>query len=118
MKFKSLWKVIPLALAVVSSVVPPQVSAQANGNIKSGVPMANMRSGHPDNVVADGFKLVKIVDGNNPLENLSGVITQFGYLNDFPPQTVEATKTEPDENTYLVVDHNPGGPTAGYNYGR
>jgi hypothetical protein len=27
-------------------------------------------------------------------------------------------KTEPDENTYLVLDHNPGGPTTGYDYGR
>jgi hypothetical protein len=26
--------------------------------------------------------------------------------------------TEPDENTYLVLDHNPGGPTLGFDYGR
>jgi hypothetical protein len=26
--------------------------------------------------------------------------------------------TEPDENTYLVFDHNPGGPVPGYDYGR
>ena len=28
------------------------------------------------------------------------------------------TKTEPDENTYLVFDRNPGGPTPGFDYGR
>src|SRR5262249_43077119 len=28
------------------------------------------------------------------------------------------SKTEPDENTYLVFEHNPGGPTSGYDYGR
>ena len=28
------------------------------------------------------------------------------------------TRTEPDENTYLILDHNPGGPTDGYDYGR
>jgi hypothetical protein len=28
------------------------------------------------------------------------------------------TKTEADENTYLEFDRNPGGPTAGYDYGR
>lgn len=70
------------------------------------------------NVVAAGFGLTVIAQGSNVLENPSGIITQFGYLNDFPPQTIEPTKTEPDENTYLVLDHNPGGPTAGYNYGR
>ena len=26
--------------------------------------------------------------------------------------------TEPDEKHYLVLDHNPGGPTAGFDYGR
>jgi len=30
----------------------------------------------------------------------------------------DGTLTEPDENTYLVLDHNPGGPTARYDYGR
>ena len=29
-----------------------------------------------------------------------------------------AARTEPDENTYLILDHNPGGPTPGYDYGR
>jgi len=52
------------------------------------------------------------------LENPSGVITNYGFLNDFPPQPIEATKTEPDENTYLVFEDNPGGPSAGFDYGR
>jgi hypothetical protein len=39
------------------------------------------------------------------------VITEFGNLSD-------GTRTEPDENTYLVLDHNPGGPTPDYDYGR
>jgi Bacterial protein of unknown function (DUF839) len=34
------------------------------------------------------------------------------------PQTIEPTKTEPDENLYLVFDRTPGGPTPGYDYGR
>jgi len=58
------------------------------------------------------------VSGPYALENPSGIITQFGYLNDFPPQTIEPTKTEPDENTYLILSSNPGGPTPGYDYGR
>jgi hypothetical protein len=83
-----------------------------------GVPAANPRSGSPATVVAPGHSLSLIAQGSDPLENPSGVITRFGYLNDFPPQTIEATKTEADENTYLVLPHNPGGPTPGYDYGR
>src|SRR5262245_19781664 len=83
-----------------------------------GVVSPNARAGHPLNVIAPGYSLVKIVEGSDPLENPSGVITKFGYLNDFPPQTIEPTKTEADENTYLVLDHNPGGPSAGFDYGR
>jgi len=80
--------------------------------------LANPRVGHPDTRILEKFSLVKIAKGSDQLENPSGVITQFGYLNDFPPRTVEATKTEADENTYLVFKHNPGGPTPGYDYGR
>lgn len=86
--------------------------------LQEGVTLANLRAGHPENVLAEGFSLKVIAHGSNPLENPSGIITRFGYLDDFPPQPVEATKTEPDENTYLVFDHNPGGPTQGYEYGR
>src|SRR5262245_48941791 len=89
-----------------------------NDKINPDVANANPRLGHPANIIALGYSLTKIAEGSDPLENPSGVITKFGFLNDFPPQTVEATKTEPDENTYLVLSHNPGGPTAGYNYGR
>jgi hypothetical protein len=79
---------------------------------------ANPRLGHAANIVAAGFSLQKIVEGSDPLENPSGVITRFGLLNDFPPQLIEPTRTEPDENTYLIFGQNPGGPTAGYDYGR
>jgi len=89
-----------------------------NDKINPDVPNANPRLGHPANVIARGYALRKIAEGSDPLENPSGVITKFGFLNDFPPQLVEATKTEPDENTYLVFDENPGGPTPGFDYGR
>jgi hypothetical protein len=89
-----------------------------NGNkINSSVTNANPRAGHPSNVIISGFTLQKVAEGSDPLENPSGVITNFGYLNDFPPQTIERTRTEPDENTYLVFDENPGGPTPGFDYG-
>jgi hypothetical protein len=82
-----------------------------------GVPTANHRVGHPPNKVAPGFTLKKIAQGSDPLENPSGLITTFGFLNDASTQPVEATKTEPDQNTYLVFKHGLPGPTHGYDYG-
>src|SRR5262249_20348422 len=78
----------------------------------------NQRAGHPDTTIVQKYSLVKIAHGSDPLENPSGVITKFAYLNDFPPQLIEPTKTEADENTYLVLKQNPGGPTPHYDYGR
>ena len=65
----------------------------------------------PANVLPKGFSLQRVAQGIEPLENPSGKITLFGFLSD-------GTRTEPDENTYLVLDHNPGGPTPGFDYGR
>ncbi len=79
--------------------------------LRSGVHDANAAVGTPDNVLPKGFSLQKIAEGNDPLENPSGKITLFGLLN-------TGVRTEPDENTYLILDHNPGGPTAGFDYGR
>ncbi|MDX6713016.1 MAG: hypothetical protein QOH96_4032 [Blastocatellia bacterium] len=89
-----------------------------NSKIKTGVSSGNSRVGRPPTIIAPGFKLHKVVEGADPIENPSGAITKFGFLNDSPPQTIEPTKTEPDENTYLVLNDNPGGPTPGYDYGR
>jgi uncharacterized protein DUF839 len=88
------------------------------GPITTAVANANPRQGHPATRIAAGYRLKVIVSGGQALENPSGVIARFGFLNDFPPQPVEATKTEPDEHTYLVLDSNPGGPTPGFDYGR
>ncbi len=88
------------------------------GPITTAVAKANPRQGHPATRIAAGYGLKIVTSGSQPLENPSGVITRFGFLNDFPPQPVEATKTESDENTYLVLDSNPGGPSEGFDYGR
>src|SRR5437879_7991470 len=108
-----------LFLAAVA-FTPNFISAQnstGNDQITTSVAV-KPPAGHPDNSLSYGFSLVQVARGADALENPSGVITRFGYLNDFPPQKFEATKTEADENTYLVFDHNPGGPTPGYDYGR
>ena len=94
------------------------LAAVAVAQIFTGVPNANPRSGSPPNVVANGFALQRVVNGNDALENPAGIFSRYGYLDD---STLQAdgfpTKTEPDQNTYLVTRRNPGGPTAGYDYG-
>jgi hypothetical protein len=94
------------AAAPAAAAIPPP-----------GVPNANHRVGHPANKVAPGFTLVKVVQGSDRLENPSGLITKLGFLNDGATQPVEPTKTEPDQNTYLVFKNGLPGPTHGYHYG-
>src|ERR1043166_6027593 len=76
----------------------------------SGVPAANPVAILP-NVLSPEFTAGLVEQDADLLENPSGVITSFGNLDD-------GSRTEPDENTYLILDHNPGGPTPGYDYGR
>lgn len=76
----------------------------------SGVPAANPVAILP-NVLSPEFTAGLVEQDADLLENPSGVITSFGNLED-------ASRTEPDENTYLILDHSPGGPTPGYDYGR
>jgi hypothetical protein len=64
-----------------------------------------------DNVLSPEFAAGLVVEGLDLLENPSGLITRFGNLSN-------GSRTEPDENTYLILDHNPGGPTPDYDYGR
>jgi len=89
--------------------VPLSFAQGGIGPFRHSVPSANPRAGTPDTVVARGFKLKQLAAGVDPLENPTAKITQYGLLAD-------GTRTEPDENLYLVLS-NPGGPTAGYNYG-
>ena len=112
-KFSQLFVLLGLA-----SFTLPGFAQFAIGPVTNSVADANQRVGHPNTVIASPFSLKILAKGTDPLENPSGVITNYGYLNDFPPQTVEPTKTEGDENTYLVLFKNPGGPTPGFDYGR
>ena len=69
---------------------------------------------------------IAVAEGSMPLENPKGLITTYGYAADrpmVPPANViqfvnkiEASKTEPDKNTYLVLADQKG-PDAAYNYG-
>jgi hypothetical protein len=76
----------------------------------SGVPSSNPEV-IADSVISPEYGAALVAQGIDALENPSGPIVRFGYLSD-------NSRTEPDENTYLVLEHNPGGPTPGYDYGR
>lgn len=105
-------------IGAVAATAALAVAAVAVAQIVSGVPNANPRQGSPLDVVAGGFKMQKVVEGTDVLENPAGIFKRYGYLDDSTLQTDgQPTKTEPDQNTYLVTRGNPGGPTAGYDYG-
>jgi hypothetical protein len=95
----------------VALAAPLAIGQLGIGPITTGVKFAKKRVAHPGTTIASGFAIQKIVTGTDVLENPSGPIANFGVL-------TTGTLTEADENTYLVFDHNPGGPVPGYDYGR
>ncbi|HYZ29107.1 MAG TPA: alkaline phosphatase PhoX [Thermoleophilaceae bacterium] len=109
-----------LAIAQITNGVP---SPQPRGNLLAS----------PPTLLAGGWDQKILATGAQSLENPVGIFKQYGYLNDtvlasdssvsgctsYTPQTSGIkTKTEPDQNAYVVTGSNPGGPTAGYDYGR
>jgi hypothetical protein len=75
------------------------------------------------NVLSPELAEKMVAQGSTPLENPSADFPFYGYDGDQPNMlpdfgsNVEATKTEPDKNTYLVL---PGlnGPDGHYDYGK
>ncbi len=105
------------ALVVAACALAATAAPAAAAIPAPGVANANHRAGHPANKIAPGFTLKLIAQGSNPLENPSGLITKFGLLNDGSTQPIEPTKTEPDQNAYLVFKHGLPGPAHGFDYG-
>src|SRR6266853_4886738 len=101
---------VAVALATMAASNAAAEKVRVFNETVTGVPAANPVV-VSDNVFSPEFTPGLVVQGIDLLENPSGVITQYGYLSD-------GTNTEPDENTYLILDHNPGGPTPDYDYGR
>lgn len=99
---------------------PGRVTNVASANTKSvGVPAPNVLS--PELIAT------LLAQGATKLENPSDLTGFYGYDNNGPLvpapgdlpsaiHTVEATKTEPDKNTYLVLE-NQKGADPNYNYG-
>lgn len=108
-----------MLIGAVATTAVVAGSAVAIGQIANGVPNANPRSAAPADILASGFTRTLLASGDQALENPSGIITRYGYLSDSASQNSGLdTKTEPDQNTYVVTKSNPGGPSAGFDYGR
>jgi hypothetical protein len=108
----------------------------ASGNDRpqlTNVPTANTKAVGvaPATKLSPELQQIVVAQGATKLENPSGIVTNYGYENDTPsagdptsPQMVPATgaqveaqKTEPDKNTYLVFKHGQSGADAHYDYG-
>ena len=101
---------ISIALVTIAASTATADHIRVFNEKVGGVPTANPEV-IADNVFSPEFTPGLVVEGIDLLENPSGVITEYGKLSD-------GTHTEPDQNTYLILDHNPGGPTPDYDYGR
>jgi hypothetical protein len=109
---------VAVGAALGTQVDPGDLTSVANANGKTpGVPAPNVTSPELQlGLVAQGS--MKLDAGPNP------AVPYYGYDGDHTalvPSSLgsneEATKTEPDENTYLVFDGGLSGPDSTYNYG-
>jgi hypothetical protein len=105
-------RLIASAVALVALLAAGTAVAQ----ISSSVPASQPATGSPATLLATGYTSKVLAKGTDPLENPTSVYTNYGFLNDNADPTAR-TRTEPDENLYLVTNSSPGGPTAGYDYG-
>jgi len=87
------------------------------------VPTANSKAPGiaAPNVLSVGLVEALVAQGSTPLENPSDLTHFYGYDNNGPMLPIggvlpEATKTEPDKNTYLIL-RNQHGADALYDYG-
>jgi hypothetical protein len=74
------------------------------------------------NVWSPALAEIAVAHGSTKLENGTAQVPRYGYLGDgpmvpLPGSTAEATKTEPDKNTYLVIRGQQGADPH-YSYGR
>ena len=123
MKMRTKSWVLALAVGSVSAVTANAqagVTPVANANTK----VAGMAR---PNVLSPELAEILQAQGATPLENGTAAIPFYGYDGDGPmlpapgdvgtdTHNVEATKTEPDKNTYLVLDHAAGADPS-YDYG-
>ncbi len=117
-----------LTAALVAAAVP--ALASPGGASFAGVAAATPRvaGAAAPNALTPELVEVAVVQGSQPLENPVAPIAFYGYGDDGPmvpaagdvqtaDHEVEATKTEPDKTTYLVLP-DATGPDPAYDYGR
>jgi hypothetical protein len=125
-----LWA-LPIAVAAASAVAV--ASAQPpSAPVLTGLSAANTKSPGfaPPTRLSPELTQTVVAQGATELENPTAQIAYYGYDSDqvnaagepimvpLPgAPTVEAHKTEPDKNTYLVFKHGLHGADAGYDYG-
>ena len=79
------------------------------------------------NLLSPGLAEVIVAQGATPLENPTALLDRYGFVANgpmlpapgdlqAPGHNVEASKTEPDKNTYLILQHQTGADPA-YDYG-
>ncbi len=104
-----------LVVGAAVAVTGLAATGAAIGQIASHVPGTNGSIGSTPNLVASGFGTKIVAEGIDPLENPVSIYKSYGYLDD-NADPLSRTRTEPDQNDYLVAS-GVGGPTAGYDYG-
>ena len=110
-----------LALAGVLSAFIGAVAAVAFAGSApdlTGVPSANTRSAGyaPASVLSPELAQIVVAQGSYPLDGGTAAVPYYGYLGGAPMvpalgSNVEAKKTEPDKNTYLVFQDGLPAPT-------
>lgn len=120
-------RIHPMFLPMLSALIAGRLFAASIG--LTPVPAANPKTAGQSfpNVLSPELYETIVAQGSNKLENPSALTSYYGYDNDgpmlpaagatpAPGKPVEATKTEPDKNTYLVLTGQHG-PDPSYHYG-
>jgi len=114
------------AAAVVVLGVAAAVQASSSDRTSfSNVATANEKApGYaPPNKLSVELAQIVAAQGSTRIENPADGVDYYGYdtngrpMVPAPGSNVEAQKTEPDKNTYLVFEHGLKGADAGYDYG-
>src|SRR6478735_5853891 len=127
MRKRILWTV-PVAVAAATASV---ALADGGGSSYTDVPANVKAAGYaPTDVLSPELRQTAVAQGSMRLDGAQDPVGWYGYINDAPspdnaalPQMVgtpasptEAQKTEPDKNTYLVLE-NQKGADPNYHYG-
>src|SRR5690242_13061732 len=125
-KMEILMSTVIERIAVASALVIGLGAAHAQGH--SPAQLTHIAAANPKtpgfaapNILSQELEQIVWANGAMKLENPTALIGYYGYNNDGPHvpalgSILEASKTEPDKNTYLVL-HRQTGPDSNYDYG-